>query len=213
MKIEFQNIIPEPLKNDLSLKLSFWGSNLTWETPSKTMLNAVSGKGKSTFVDVLTGVRNDFSGSILINGKSISTFTKDEWSELRSIKIATVYQDLQLFNDLSIIENIMVKNDLTNHFSEKKIKIIIKRLGLEKMTNKLVGQLSLGQKQRVAFARAIAQPFKLLLLDEPFSHLDKENETILLEIISEELNINKAGLIITTLGEVPNLSFNTEIIL
>ena len=213
MKIEFQNIIPDPLKKDLSSKLKFWGSSLVWESPSKTLLNAFSGKGKSTFVDVLTGVRNDFSGKILINGNSISDFNKGQWSKLRSRQIATVYQDLQLFNELTIFENILVKNDLTNHFSEEKIKTIIRRLGLEKMTNKIVNQLSLGQQQRVAFARAISQPFDLLLLDEPFSHLDKLNETIIIEIINEELELNKAGLIMTTLGEVPNLSFESEIIL
>ena len=213
MRIEFQNIVPNPLENDLPQQFNFWGNNLLWESPSKTLLNAVSGKGKSTFVDILTGVRNDFSGTILINEESISEFTKDNWSELRSTQIATVYQDLQLFKELTIIENIMIKNDLTNHFSEDKIKTIIGRLGLEKMTNKIVNKLSLGQQQRVAIARAIAQPFDLLLLDEPFSHLDKVNEKIVIEIITEELKLNNAGLIITTLGEVPDLIFNSEIIL
>ena len=106
---------------------------------------------------------------------------------------------------------VKVKNDLTNHFSAEKIGDIIDRLGLGEMKTKLVGQLSLGQKQRVAFARAIAQPFKLLLLDEPFSHLDKENESIIIEIIKEEMDLNSAGLIMTTLGEVPNILFNSEI--
>lgn len=213
MKIEFNKVIPDPLKDDLPSELKFWGNDLVWESPSNTVLNAVSGKGKSTFIDILTGVRKDYTGTIVIDGELISDFTLDKWSDYRSTKIATVYQDLQLFNDLTIIENVLIKNELTNHFSEDKIKKIIERLGLGKMANKIVGQLSLGQQQRVAFVRAMAQPFELLLLDEPFSHLDKQNETIIIEIIKEELNDNNVGLIMTTLGEVPDINFNTEITL
>lgn len=211
MKIEFKNIIPKPLELEQRSLSSFWGSEMTWESPSFTLLNAVSGKGKSTFVDILLGIRNDYTGSVLIDGKSIEYFDNTTWSELRATKIATVFQDLQLFNDLTIFENIKVKNDLTNHFSDDKIKSIINKLGLGQMANKLVGQLSFGQKQRVAIARALTQPFELLLMDEPFSHLDKENEAIILELITQELISNNAGLIMTTLGEVHDLSFNSEI--
>jgi ABC-type lipoprotein export system ATPase subunit len=127
--------------------------------------------------------------------------------------ISTVYQDLQLFLDLTILENLQVKNNLTNHFSEEKLLELLDKVGLSNHLSKKCKVLSLGQQQRVAILRAICQPFKLLLMDEPFSHLDKINESKIVEIITQELEVNKAGLIMTTLGDKPNFNFDNEIVI
>jgi len=211
MTIHFNTIIPNPMQNDSFTNESIWGKEWTWKSPQIVIFNAVSGKGKSSFVDFLTGVRLDYQGEILFDLKSIKDLKMDDWSEIRTRKLAVVYQDLQLFEDLSVIENVLIKNELTNHFTQKKIELYIEKVGLKNQIHQACKTLSFGQKQRVAILRALAQPFKLLILDEPFSHLDKANETILLKLIESELKENNAGLILTTLGEIPNIRFDKEV--
>ncbi len=211
MKIEFKSIIPNPLKDSDQANNSVWGTAYEWNSPQKTVLNAVSGKGKSTFIGILSGIRTDFEGDLWIDNKSTKQFSNKSWTELRATSISTVYQDLQLFMDLTILENLQVKNKLTNHFSKQKLTELIDEVGLTAHLSKKCKVLSLGQQQRVAILRALCQPFKVLLMDEPFSHLDKENEIILVRILNRELEANQAGLIMTTLGEKPEIDFNNEI--
>jgi ABC-type lipoprotein export system ATPase subunit len=213
MKIEFKSIIPNPLLNSEQVTNSVWGNTYEWHAPQKTILNAVSGKGKSTFIGILSGVRTDFEGDLIINAKSTKGFSNKDWTELRATSISTVYQDLQLFLELTILENLQVKNNLTNHFTEQKLLVLIDEVGLTAHLSKKCKILSLGQQQRVAILRALCQPFKILLMDEPFSHLDKVNELIIVDILKKELEENQAGLIMTTLGETPTINFDTEIVI
>ena len=111
-----------------------------------------------------------------------------------------MFQDFKLFNELTLLENIKIKNNLTSHKTDNEIDFLIDRLGLSHKRNQIVKSLSLGQKQRVAIIRSLCQPFDFLLLDEPFSHLDEENIKILTEIIDEEIKNQKAGFILTTLN-------------
>jgi len=213
MKIEFKSIIPDPLKDNEQTKHSVWGSDYKWESPQKVVLNAVSGKGKSTFIGLLSGVRTDFEGELIINDINTKQFSNKDWTELRVNSISTVYQDLQLFSGLTILENLQVKNNLTHHFTEEKLVQLIDKVGLTEHISKKCKLLSLGQQQRVAILRALCQPFKALLMDEPFSHLDTANEAIIVEILKTELDKNQAGLIITTLGDKPAINFNNEIVI
>jgi ABC-type lipoprotein export system ATPase subunit len=213
MRIEFNHMMPLPLKQIEHDTKSIWGAKLVWESPQKTILNAVSGKGKSTFVDVLTGVRNDYEGTVKFDGKPIKDFTSTEWSQYRTSKIATVYQDLQLFDDLSVLDNVLVKNELTNHFTLEEIMTLLYRLGVEDLKDIVCKKLSYGQRQRVDIVRALAQPFELLILDEPFSHLDTVNESIVTDIIIEACENNGAGFIMTTLGSLPDCVLDNQLIL
>jgi len=211
MTVKFNQVIPNPMQNHMFSDESVWGKALLWHAPQNFLLKAVSGKGKSSFVDFISGVRTDFMGDIFIDEQSIKTLSIDDWSKLRTDKLSVVYQDLQLFEDLTVKENILIKNQLTHHFSEEKIDYLIEKVGLILQKNQNCKTLSLGQKQRVAILRALTQPFKLLVLDEPFSHLDKNNEIILIEIIEQELKANQAGLILTTLGDIPHINFDKHI--
>ena len=213
MKIEFKSIVPIPLLSNKPEENSIWGKQYEWCVSQKTVLNAVSGKGKSTFIGILSGVRTDFEGELRIDDKSTREFSNKDWTELRATSISTVYQDLQLFLDLTILENLHVKNKLTHHFTEDELLMLIDEVGLTAHLSKKCKVLSLGQQQRVAILRALCQPFKILLMDEPFSHLDKVNEGIIVEILKRELEKNQAGLIMTTLGERPTINFDNEIVI
>ena len=110
-----------------------------------------------------------------------------------------LFQDLRLFPSLTAKENILLKNRLTGYFSSQQISELLARVGLAHKQDTPVATLSLGQRQRVAFLRALAQPFEVLLLDEPFSHLDEANTHVLCEILNEELSQRGATLLMTAL--------------
>ena len=213
MQIHLQNVIPNPLADTQPVKNSVWGNDIIINNKEKIVLNAVSGKGKSTFISFLSGVRSDFTGNILVDNQNITLFSLDDWAKLRQTKIATIYQDLKLFDNLTVEENIIVKNDLTNHFSNDKIKQYISISGLEPIKNKLTKNLSYGQKQRVAIIRALAQPFELLLMDEPFSHLDINNQNIMIDLILKEVDANQAGFILTSLDNAHPIKYDKELYL
>ena len=211
MDIEFRNVIPKPLANIQFSKRSVWDSEFVLTTNSQIILNATSGKGKSTFVSFLMGARKDYSGQILFDGEDIQSYSIDDWVELRKLKISTVFQTLELFPNLTVLENILIKNELTDFLSISDIEEMLVTLGISSLKGKLCKTLSLGQKQRVAIIRALAQPFTCLILDEPFSHLDVENKANALGLIKTNCDKQEAGFILTTLGEAYQLPNPREI--
>jgi len=211
MQIEFQNVLPRPLEAYNHSDESVWKRSFKIELPKKIVLNASSGKGKSTFVNTLYGVRHDYSGVIRINGEAIQDFDMDRWSQIRSTQLSVVFQDLQLFPDLTVWQNLMLKNGLTNHKSENEITEMLTHLGIGDKKDQIAQTLSYGQQQRVAIIRALLQPFELLLMDEPFSHLDEGNTQLALELITAETNANGGGFILTTLGSYHDYNFDQEL--
>ena len=169
--------------------------NIVFEKGKKYLLKANSGHGKSSILNFIYGSNSNFDGNIIFNGASFDSLIKN-----RRTKLSYVFQDFKLFSELTLWENIKIKNNLTNHKADKEIKVLIERLGLSHKNDQLVKTLSLGQRQRVSIIRALCQPFDFLLLDEPFSHLDENNIKILTNIIDEELKLQEAGFIMTTLN-------------
>lgn len=213
MKIILNNVIPNPLKED-NLELSkVWNTSLHITNDDHYFLSSNSGKGKSTFLNYLYGLRNDYEGSILINDEDISKFSLQDWSNLRKGKIAYLPQNLQLINHLSIWDNLLLKNNLTNRYSEGQIKTFLTQFNLLTHINRPVGKLSIGQQQRVALIRTLLQPFNILLLDEPFSHLDEENIIIGLDLINEACKKENANYIIATLGYSYGIESNKTLLL
>ena len=211
MLLEFKNVMPAPLKDYKHDSASVWKSGFNLEFPKKVLLNASSGKGKSTFVSTVYGLRKDYTGIVEIDGKEISTLSIHDWIELRRTKLSAVFQDLQLFPGLTVIENLTLKNDLTNHKSVEDIKQMLELLGIGDKCEQQCGTLSVGQQQRVAIIRSLLQPFHLLLMDEPFSHLDEKNASIALELINKETNANNGGYILTSLGSYHGFTYDHEL--
>ncbi|MEO9531475.1 MAG: ATP-binding cassette domain-containing protein [Crocinitomicaceae bacterium] len=211
MKIEFNNVLPFPLAEYPHGENSVWNNRFSVQFPKKVVLNASSGKGKSTFINTLYGIRSDYEGQVSIDDQQISKFTLDEWVTLRKDKLSVVFQDLQLFPDLTVWENLSLKNDLTQHKSDSEIEEMLSLLGIAEKKEQVCKNLSLGQQQRVAIIRSLLQPFELLLMDEPFSHLDEENTRIALELIDKETDHNKGGFILTTLGSYHGFSYEQEL--
>jgi ABC-type lipoprotein export system ATPase subunit len=211
MQIEFNNVLPKPLSEIDHSTESLWNSKVIFESGKRILLNASSGKGKTTFVHTLIGLRTDFTGDILVDTKNTKSLNTDEWVELRKSKISVVYQDLQLFPQLTVEENFKLKAELTGAFNSEAAFEKLTYLGLKDKWNQKCGFLSMGQQQRVAIVRALIQPFQWLVMDEPFSHLDNQNANLCMQLIQNRCDELKAGFILTTLDAKDNLSFDYEV--
>lgn len=208
MKITLNNVMPIPLASIKHGENSIWGNETVLEAGKKIMLNAASGKGKSTFTFTTLGLRYDYDGTILYDSRNVRSFTPDEWTELRKNKISAVFQDLQLFPSLTVRENLLIKNNLTNCYTEEELQLQLKEVGIADKWNQQCGILSMGQQQRVAIIRALAQPYEWLIMDEPFSHLDAENTQLCLQLINKRTEELEAGFVLTTLGDDYQFSFD-----
>lgn len=211
MKIVLDHIMPVPLASIQHKADSIWGNFVELDHGKKILLNASSGKGKSTFTLTTIGLRNDYQGTITYDGRDIRTFTPDDWAIVRQEKISVVFQDLQLFPNLTVGENLLLKNSLNPVYSESEIRNMLLRLEIEDKWNQQCSLLSMGQQQRVAIIRAMCQPFELLILDEPFSHLDEENTQRCLKMIDERCTEQGAGFVLTTLGDRHQFNYDQEL--
>ncbi|MDD2984452.1 MAG: ATP-binding cassette domain-containing protein [Crocinitomicaceae bacterium] len=211
MDITFQTIMPIPLASIQHQKDSIWGNDFVLTQGKKILLNASSGKGKSTFTNLILGLRKDYDGKLLYNKQDTSQFTSDEWTSIRQKDIAVVFQDLQLFPSLTVKENLQLKSNLTGTFNDNELLEMLKTLEIEDKWNQPCGLLSMGQQQRVAIIRALSQPFKWLILDEPFSHLDEENTQRSLKLINERCDQLQAGFVLTSLGDSHQFNYDQEL--
>ncbi len=171
------------------------------------LIRAQSGQGKTSLLNFIYGASFSYDGKITYNDE----FNKKEVLRYRIDKLSYVYQDLRLFPTLTAFENIILKNKLTLYKTEAQINSLIERVGLSHKRDTLAQTLSLGQRQRIALLRALCQPFELLLLDEPFSHLDDSNTAILREIIEEELQARNASLLLTSLEDNNFFHYNKKL--
>lgn len=184
-----------------------WLSNVAFEKPHSYMVVAESGTGKSSLCAYIYGNRRDYEGRILFDGVDISTFNPTRWSELRQRSLAYLPQQLSIFPELTTIDNILIKNQLTDRYSEAEIRQMLQQLGVDDRADVPAGRLSIGQQQRVAIVRALSQPFDFLLLDEPVSHLDSRNNSVVADLISQRANAEGAAIIATSVGN--HLSIDT----
>ncbi|BDD08832.1 ABC transporter ATP-binding protein [Fulvitalea axinellae] len=175
----------------------FLKNSVVFHSGKKYLVKARSGRGKSSLLNFIYGTNSNYNGKIIFENEVIGSTN----FHFRKNRISYIFQDLKLFDQLSVFENIELKNRITNEKSAEEIDSLIKAVQLNGKRDQNLGSLSLGQKQRVAIIRALCQPFDFLLLDEPFSHLDPENIRILTEIINLEIKKRNAGLILTSLHD------------
>jgi putative ABC transport system ATP-binding protein len=202
MQLQLRSIIPEPLKSRMGQQHSdVWGKVQDIQAGEKIFFRAPSGKGKSTFMHILYGLRNDYSGKAMWDNKDVAEHKDDQWADLRSKDLSIVFQDLRLFGDLTIEENMGIKQALTNTVTTEQVKEWLSLLGLDGKWSQKAETLSYGERQRVAIVRSLLQPFKWLLLDEPFSHLDNENTQKAATLIWNRVQELKAGMMVVDLED------------
>ena len=213
--ISLKNVLPRVFagsERELPVKDSqVWLRELDFTAPNSYLIEAESGTGKSSLCSYIYGNRHDYSGEILFDGENIRTFSISQWCELRTRAIALLPQEMRLFPELTVKENILIKNRLTDFKTESEILEMLRRLEISEKTNQLVSRLSVGQQQRVAIVRALCQPFDFLILDEPVSHLDERNNTRVSSLIADEVKSQSASIIATSVGNKISLPFSIQI--
>ena len=187
-----------------------WQQDIALERGKRYLVSAESGTGKSSMCSYIYGYRQDYSGTIAYDGQDIRQLTVAQWCDVRQRHIAYLPQDMRLFGELTAMENIELKNRLTGFKSREQISHLFEELGIADKEDSLVSKLSIGQQQRVAIIRTLCQPCDFILLDEPVSHLDEENNRTVARLISEEARRQGAGVIATSVGN--HLQMDVDVI-
>ena len=155
-----------------------------------------SGAGKSTILNLLGGMDTNTKGSIIIDGKEISNYSKKELTDYRRSDVGFVFQFYNLVQNLTSKENVELASDIVSDSLDPEE--VLKSVGLEKRINNFPAELSGGEQQRVAIARAIAKNPKILLCDEPTGALDYETGKQVLKILQNMSRENNATVVIVT---------------
>ncbi len=177
-----------------------WKCDVCFRRGENYLIEAASGAGKSSLCAYIFGARNDYQGNLYFNSEDAARLSISDWQELRRRHIAYLPQELDLFPELTALQNIEIKNRLTGYASEGMIKSWMEELGIDSRRDYPAGRMSIGQQQRVAIIRSLCQPFDFILLDEPVSHLDEENNRIAAAIIQREATRQGAAVISTSVG-------------
>ena len=186
-KLECQDICKSFSVDDESLSV-LENINITISENDRVAITGKSGTGKSTLLHIMAGLDQATSGKIIFNDQSLSSISNSSLSKIRLVNFGFVYQFHHLLDDLTVEENIQIPLLLNNSLDkDKKIKIkeIMQTLGIFNRKNHLPWKLSGGEKQRTAIARALINNPKFLFLDEPTGNLDKENATIIQNLLFE----------------------------
>ena len=155
-----------------------------------------SGAGKSTLLNMLGGLDSPTEGTIVVDGKDISTLTENELADYRAETVGFVFQSYNLIPTLTVIENVaLVKEIATNPLSSHDM---LREVGLADHIHQFPSELSGGEQQRVSIARALAKNPRILLCDEPTGALDSETGVMVLKLLlSMARDMHKTIIIVT----------------
>ncbi len=163
--------------------------------PGKTYsITGPSGSGKSTLLNLLSLIDNPTTGSIEISSNKIKSNNKVENDLIRAKKIGIIYQDKNLLSDFTALENVYLPNLLVSKEKQKSIdlaKKLIKNVGMSSRINHFPNELSGGENQRIAIARALINDPDIILADEPTGSLDSDNAKLIFKILFNLKNKNR----------------------
>lgn len=160
------------------------GVDLAVEKGEFVAIVGTSGSGKSTLLHMLGGLDRPTSGTVIVDGRKLSSLKDEELTVFRRRKIGFVFQNYNLVPVLNVMENIVLPIRLDGRtVDEPYIQEIIQILGLEKKLQNLTNNLSGGQQQRVAIARALAAKPAIILADEPTGNLDSKTSQDVLSLL------------------------------
>ena len=202
MQISLQQVVPVFFEAGKADGSQLWNQNISFNKGENIHIIAPSGSGKTSFIHFLYGLRKDYSGNILYDNNNIKNFDAEKFSTWRQQYISIIFQDLRLFTEQTVLQNLEIKRLLSPYHKESRIAAMAKRLGIESKLEKLCNTCSYGEQQRIAIIRALQQPFDFLLLDEPFSHLDENNRQIAMQLMEEEAAERNAAIILTDLKKI-----------
>ena len=194
MLLKLQNIGKIYDSNDI-LTIGIRGVNLELDYNEFVIIEGESGSGKSTLLNVIGANDTYEEGELYFEGMETSHYSESEWEKYREQNIATVFQDFNIIENLTVLENVELALLRIENRSERIriAKSLIERVGLSKQANQKGSRLSGGEKQRTVIARALAKDSPIILADEPTGNLDvkssKEVAALLKEVSKDKLVI------------------------
>ena len=176
----------------------FSNINFNIETEKDLLITGPSGIGKTTLLSILCGLQRPTDGNILYNEINLYKLVENKIDEFRGKQLGIVFQNFNLINAFTIKQNLQLANTASGTEDYDYLYDLLQRVGLADKSHIKVSKLSIGEKQRVAVARAFAGKPKWVFCDEPTSSLDDKNTDIIINLIKEESLRCKASLILIT---------------
>ena len=177
------------------------GINLEIDRGEFVMVTGKSGSGKSTLINMVTGIDRPTSGEVYVTGTGVHRLKEGPMAEWRGRNVGVIFQFFQLLPTLSCLENIMLPMDFCNLYSQKerveRAMFLLDQVEMADHAHKLPSEVSGGQQQRAAIARAFANDPPILVADEPTGNLDSKTADSVFKLFNEFIAQNKTILMVT----------------
>ena len=168
------------------------------EAGQQVALRGASGTGKTTFLNCIAGILRPDQGDIELAGQNIAVASEGHRDQLRARHIGYIFQTFNLLQGYTCLENVLLGMSFSGQANTQAAAVILKRVGLSDRMDYQPSELSVGQQQRVAVARALANRPQLVLADEPTGNLDPQNAREALQLIREVCEENQAALLLVS---------------
>lgn len=212
--LSLHHLCPRPLRDRFASRSSeLWLRDIIWDDQQQVFIQAPSGTGKTTLIHMLYGLRADYDGRISWGSSVLSALDAEGIGQLRRESVSIIFQDMRLFPNLTAWENLEVKRVLTNSVPVDEARAWMSMLGIADRADMPAATLSYGEQQRVAIIRALLQPFKWMLMDEPFSHLDGANASLAANLISDVVARNSASFLMVDLDDNAHFAYTQKLVL
>ncbi len=160
-----------------------------------------SGNGKSTLLNMVTGIDRPSSGEIVVTGRAVHRMTEDQLAAWRGENVGIIFQFFQMLPALSLLQNVILPMELAGKFTPKERREramhLLEIVGLSDQATKLPSMVSGGEQQRAAIARALANDPPLVVADEPTGNLDSRNAQGIFDLFSDIVSQGKTMLMVT----------------
>ncbi len=173
------------------------------QASEKVAVIGPSGSGKTTLLNLISGIYTPNSGEVVVANQKISDSKDSVRRNFRIQNVGFIFQDFELLSYLNILDNILHPYRITNALKldesvRERAKILAEQMGISDKLNRKTGNLSQGEKQRVAICRALLPKPKLILADEATGNLDPENKNKILDLLFESVSKDKTTLLAVT---------------
>ncbi|MBN1264331.1 MAG: ABC transporter ATP-binding protein [Anaerolineales bacterium] len=175
--------------------------SLSIEAGDFTAITGPSGNGKSTLLNMITGIDRPTSGEVRVQGQAVHTMTENELAAWRGNHIGIIFQFFQLLPSLSLLQNVVLPMEFMGKYARRersdRAMFLLDMVGLADQAGKLPGMVSGGQQQRAAIARALANDPSLIIADEPTGNLDSKTAESVFDLFLQLVDQGKTIVMVT----------------